>query len=103
METGGDRTRVLLVGRYSVTHPFNPDPRVVASGDTRTGGGAVRPLTDWRAMTHRISVSVTQICNCVAALPCRVSILASRHFFPAITERNSSLCDGFNVWPFLAF
>ena len=89
-----------------VTHPFNPDPRVVVT----SSGGVVTPSTRggagvglcWcttqsRPMTHRISV--TQICNCVAAL----SVLASRHFFPAITERNSSLCDGLNVWPFLAF
>ena len=75
---------------------------VVLCGDTRVVYSTTT-VSQWRAMTHRISVSVTQICNCVAALPCLVSILASRHFFPAITERNSSLCDGLNVWPFLAF
>ena len=90
----GELRGAVLCG---VTHPFNPDPRVV-----------LRVHCRWhsRAMTGRISVS--QICNCLPA-PSQPSVLASpaRHhgFFSQQSERerSSSLCEALNVWPFLAF
>ena len=54
---------------------------VVLCGDTRVVYSTTT-VSQWRAMTHRISVSVTQICNCVAALPCPVSIGITA-FFPS--------------------
>ena len=88
----------LLVTGGGVTHPFNPDPRVVASG---VWWHCCTTLSPGQWPTGYQSQSLKYV---IVLLPCPpLSVLASRHFFPAITVRNSSLCDGLNVWPFLAF